>query len=115
MEDTGTDSKDSAIARDLVDMRTDQCLRDSPVELHNHANSSSHRLCIANVVVLHITTLKYPAYGTFCPLWVACLTFHQFARKSEMKQNLANFAACLSIICRVQSIIVKYSQTRLNR
>ena len=46
---------------------------------------------------------------------LACLTFPQLARVWEMKQNLANFAAGLSIICRIQSRFVKYSQTWLNR
>jgi hypothetical protein len=33
----------------------------------------------------------------------------------EMKQNPANFAACLSMICRIRSRFVKYRQIRLNQ
>jgi len=33
----------------------------------------------------------------------------------EITQNPVNFAACLSIIYRIQSIFVKYSQRRLYR
>jgi hypothetical protein len=33
----------------------------------------------------------------------------------ELKQNPVNFAVCLSIINRIQSIFVKYAQLRLNQ
>jgi len=33
----------------------------------------------------------------------------------ELRQNPVNFAACLSIIYRIQSIFVKYAQMRLNQ
>ena len=38
-----------------------------------------------------------------------------FLRVVELKQNPVNFDACLSIIYRIQSIFVKYAQSRLNQ
>ena len=38
----------------------------------------------------------------------------QFSRVSEMKQNQASFAMCLSIIWRIESNTIKYREIRLN-